>query len=136
MTAFTNRFRLLLKGLVVPQINLDCNPHAGPRPSHPTNWKCCVFAIADDRFWLRPASLLIPASQRGSFAPDQEFLASSGYPVSGNTGSADKDARNVSFDGKSYGLLFHINRSDKKPFGDQCMMEVGIRRLVETARPL
>jgi hypothetical protein len=58
----------------------------------------------------------------------KKYLASSGYPVSGDTEGTDKDARYFSSDGKSYGLLFHINRSDKKPLGDQCMIEVDIRQ--------
>jgi hypothetical protein len=65
----------------------------------------------------------------------KKYLASSGYPVSGDTGGADKDARYFSSDGKSYGLLFHINRSDKKPLGDQCMIEVDVRQSGLWAQP-
>lgn len=40
---------------------------------------------------------------------------------------ADKDARYVSLDGKSYGLLFHINRTADKPSGTPCMIEVNTK---------
>jgi hypothetical protein len=37
---------------------------------------------------------------------------------------ADKEARYVSLDGKSYGLLFHINRTPANPSGTRCLIEV------------
>ena len=37
---------------------------------------------------------------------------------------ADQTARYVSLDGKSYGLLFHINRSPTNRLGRRCLIEV------------
>ena len=51
-------------------------------------------------------------------------LAKSGYLASDDP-SPDKDARYVSFDGKTYGLLFHMDRTDNNPQGSQCIVEVG-----------
>jgi len=49
-------------------------------------------------------------------------LVSGGYLPSGP--DADKEARYVSLDGKSYGLMFHINRSPTSPRGKPCLIEV------------
>ena len=53
-------------------------------------------------------------------------LAQAGYfHLTSDDLSSDKDARYVSFDGKIYGLLFHVNRTDNNPQGSRCIVEVG-----------
>jgi len=54
-------------------------------------------------------------------------LVSGGYLAPDQTGQ-DKDARYVSVDGKSYGLLFHIKRDKNNPLGTPCLIEVDARR--------
>jgi hypothetical protein len=51
-------------------------------------------------------------------------LAKAGYLASDDP-PMDKDARYVSFDGKIYGLLFYVDRTDNNPQGSQCIVEVG-----------
>jgi hypothetical protein len=50
----------------------------------------------------------------------KEQLVNAGQP---RIPDADKDARYVSLDGKSYGMLFHINRTPDKPSGTPCLIE-------------
>jgi hypothetical protein len=50
-------------------------------------------------------------------------LVSGGY-LAGDQTEQDKDARYVSLDGNSYGLLFHINRGQDNPLGIPCLIEV------------
>jgi hypothetical protein len=89
-----------------------------------TEAKAIMRALQDYRA-ARGSYPVLPVPD--SLVPEiKKYLASNGYPVSGDTG-ADKDARYFSSDGKSYGLLFHINRSAQKPLGDQCMIEVDTR---------
>jgi O-antigen ligase len=54
-------------------------------------------------------------------------LAGGGYfrPESGDFSGIDKDARYVTINGKSYGLLFHVDRTDDRPSGTPCVVEVG-----------
>jgi hypothetical protein len=51
-------------------------------------------------------------------------LVGGGYLRSDNRPQPDADARYVSFDGKSYGLLFHIDRTASNPLGTPCVIEV------------
>jgi hypothetical protein len=46
-------------------------------------------------------------------------------PESGDFSGADKEARYVTINGKSYGLLFHVDRTDDRPSGTLCVVEVG-----------
>ena len=48
---------------------------------------------------------------------------------------ADKEARYVSLDGKSYGLLFHINRTSANPSGTRCLIEVEARNTSWWSQP-
>jgi hypothetical protein len=48
-------------------------------------------------------------------------LVSGGYLPPGP--DADTDSRYVSLDGKSYGLMFHINRTPANPRGTPCLIE-------------
>jgi len=48
---------------------------------------------------------------------------------------ADKDARYVSVDGKSYGFLFHINRTSANPAGTRCLIEVEAKSTTWWSQP-
>ena len=54
-------------------------------------------------------------------------LASGGYfrPEYGDFSGVDNEARYVTINGKSYGLLFHVDRTDDRPSGTLCVVEVG-----------
>jgi hypothetical protein len=51
-------------------------------------------------------------------------LVGSGYLRPDSRQEPDKNAHYVSFDGKSYGLLFHIDRTASNPLGTACVIEV------------
>jgi hypothetical protein len=51
-------------------------------------------------------------------------LVGGGYLRSDTRPRPDEDAHYVSFDGKSYGLLFHIDRTASNPLGTPCVIEV------------
>jgi O-antigen ligase len=46
-------------------------------------------------------------------------------PTSGDLGGVYKEAYYLSINGKSYGLFFHIDRTDDNPSGTVCMVQVG-----------
>jgi O-antigen ligase len=54
-------------------------------------------------------------------------LAQGGFfrPESGDVATVDKEARYVTVNGKSYGLLFHVDRTADRPSGTLCVVEVG-----------
>jgi O-antigen ligase len=54
-------------------------------------------------------------------------LARGGYlgPESAGSAAVDNEARYVTINGKSYGLLFHVDRTDERPSGTLCVVEVG-----------
>jgi O-antigen ligase len=54
-------------------------------------------------------------------------LAKDGYlsPESAGSSGIDNDARYVTINGKSYGLVFYIDRTDERPSGTRCVVEVG-----------
>jgi hypothetical protein len=60
-------------------------------------------------------------------------LVSSGH-LSQST-DADKEARYISADGKSYGLLFHINRTPANPSGTRCLIEVEAKNTTWWSQP-
>lgn len=70
----------------------------------------------------RLAGLPYPLAPNTPVSDLKKQLSSSGY--ASHIPDADKDARYVSLDGKSYGLLFHINRTPANPSGAPCLIEV------------
>jgi len=60
-------------------------------------------------------------------------LVSSGHLS--QSSDADKEARYVSLDGKSYGLLFHINRTPANPSGTRCLIEVEAQNTTWWSQP-
>jgi hypothetical protein len=52
-------------------------------------------------------------------------LVRGGYLRPDSSPEPDATARYVSFDGKSYGLWFHIDRTVSNPLGTPCVIEVG-----------
>jgi O-antigen ligase len=54
-------------------------------------------------------------------------LAKGGYlgPESAGSSGVDEEARYVTINGKSYGLLFHVDRTDERPSGTLCVVKVG-----------
>jgi O-antigen ligase len=54
-------------------------------------------------------------------------LAKGGYlsPESAGSPAADNQARYVTINGKSYGLVFHVDRTAERPSGTRCVVEVG-----------
>jgi O-antigen ligase len=69
---------------------------------------------------------LLPES--GSSIIDlKKELAKGGFlrPESGDVSTVDKEARYVTINGKSYGLLFHVDRTDDRSSGTLCVVEVG-----------
>jgi hypothetical protein len=111
----------------------------------------CAFAILLSLNYFRPPRVDTPLARearslmaaleayrtaRGTYPilPEQgspisdlrNELAKDGYlaPESAGSSGADKDARYVSINGKSYGLLFHLDRTDDRPSGT-CVVEVG-----------
>jgi hypothetical protein len=65
-----------------------------------------------------------PPSQNDPVSVLKQQLVSGGQT---KIPDADKDARYVSLDGKSYGMLFHINRSAANPAGTPCLIEVNTK---------
>jgi hypothetical protein len=47
------------------------------------------------------------------------------HPESGDFSGVDKEARYVTINGKSYGLLFHVDRTEDRPSGTLCLLQVG-----------
>jgi hypothetical protein len=62
-----------------------------------------------------------PTSPNDPISTIKQQLVSSGIS---KIPDADKDARYVSLDGKSYGMLFHVNRTAANPAGTPCLIEV------------
>jgi hypothetical protein len=60
-------------------------------------------------------------------------LVSSGHLS--QSSDADKEARYVSLNGKSYGLLFHIDRTPANPSGTRCLIEVEVKDTMWWSRP-
>jgi len=67
-----------------------------------------------------------PISDRRLVDLKQE-LAKGGYlgPDSGDFSGVDQDAYYLSVNGKSYDLLFHVDRTRDNPSGTRCLVEVG-----------
>lgn len=63
----------------------------------------------------------------------KQQLASSG--VADKIPVGDKDARYVSLDGKSYGMLFHVNRTAANPSGKPCLIEHNTKGTSWWSRP-
>ena len=61
-------------------------------------------------------------------------LVSGGY-LAPEQPEQDGDARYVSVDGKSYGLLFHINRDKDNPLGTPCLIEVDAKATTWWGQP-
>lgn len=96
--------------------------------------------VADEAFALREAlqrfkidGLPYPLSPDIPVSELKKQLVSTGH--ASRIPEGDKDARYVSLDGKSYGLLFHINRTSENPSGAPCLIEVGSKGNMWWSRP-
>jgi hypothetical protein len=92
-----------------------------------------IDPIAQDTRNLRNAlqayrsdHLLYPIIPGASPIADVKRQLTAGGYFHGSADS-DKDARYISLDGKSYGLLLYINRNANDPQGTQCIVEVDIQ---------
>jgi hypothetical protein len=63
----------------------------------------------------------------GPLVDVKKRLAGDGYltPEAGGFPTVDSEAVYYSFNGKSYGLLFHIDRNSSNPSGSECVVRVG-----------
>lgn len=64
---------------------------------------------------------------QGPLVDVKKQLAGEGYlaAVTGEFPTADPEAVYFSFNGKSYGLVFHMDRTSEKPYGTPCVVQVG-----------
>jgi hypothetical protein len=102
-----------------------------------------VTVLIGDAYGSRPKALaeekalLIGAlrdykSARGAYPilPDRPIsdlkaeLVRTGYIRADDRPEPDKDARYVSLDGRSFGFLYHVERTTAAPLGKPCLIEV------------